>query len=225
MPKTKADGTLLDQDGDDAQDRVAAKDVRAVSLNEAIEETIRFHGFPAPGAILGVFMADWAFELLGHRERLGVIVETWLCIISGILTYVRLRHGRVRFLVVDHTKCAVTLFDRSTMEGARVQLDRTRLERHPVVRDWYLRRLSHDVPKRERYAPVLEQMLSLGRELLSYERVKVVGPPKDMTSPVVPCARCGELFVARDGDTCKTCRGERYFVRQDAAPTGGSSPA
>ena len=118
--------------------------------------------------------------------------------------------------MVDHTKCAVSLFDRETMKGVRVQLDPGRLDRHPVVRDWYFRRLSHEVPKRQRYAPVLEQILTLGRDLLSYEWVKIIGPPKDMTSPVMPCEQCGELFVARDGSICRSCRGDRYAVSLDA---------
>jgi formylmethanofuran dehydrogenase subunit E len=37
------------------------------SVEDSLEEIRRFHGFVAPGLLIGTLMIDWALDLLDHN--------------------------------------------------------------------------------------------------------------------------------------------------------------
>ena len=57
-----------------------------------------------------------------------------------------------------------------------------------------------------------EFLTKAGRDILSYQRVKINLPPKDKLYPSKLCRICGESFISKDGsDSCKACAGEGYY--------------
>ena len=184
------------------------------SLNDLINMAIEFHGFPVPGAVIGVFMADWALELLKDVPKVDAIIETWLCIPSGVHTVLRYRRNKTQFRVVDFHKCAATFYDKKTGEGIRFWLDTEKTKDFPNIHGWYLRTLDHDLGKGERWAPVTEEFLLARRRVLSYEYVKIVVPKATLSTPVVACKECNELFLSVEGqEKCEACTGKAYYKR------------
>jgi len=180
------------------------------SLNELIRLALEFHGFPVPGAIIGVFMADWAIELMPEVKRMGAVIESWLCLPSGIHTVLRYRLGKTQYRVVDLHKIACTFYDKDTGLGQRIYLDHRKLAPFPRIEAWYRRTLDHSLPKGVRWAPVCEEALRARRKPLTARAVRMTVRELGLETPVVECAGCGELFLSTGGDRCRGCDGGAY---------------
>jgi formylmethanofuran dehydrogenase subunit E len=183
-----------------------------LSINELIEKAIGQHGFPAPGAFIGVFMAEWAIESLGQVEKLGAIIETWLCVPDGVIATCRALHERFQYRVVDFEKVAATIYDRVSGRGFRILLDPSKTLAYPRIHEWYMRGLDHDLPKMKRYAPALEEILLARREILISTEVKVAVTAKAHGEGVLLCPLCGEPYSKME-PSCRYCAGERYYEK------------
>ena len=189
------------------------------SLNDLIRLAIEFHGLPVPGAIIGVFMADWAIELMPETSRMGAVIESWLCLPSGIHTVLRYRLGKTQFRVVDQHKIACTFYDKETGLGYRVRLDHQKLDPFPQIEAWYRRTLDHSLPKAVRWAPVCEEALKARRSPLTASPVRLTVRELGIETPVVECSECHELFLSTGEARCRGCGGANYY---EAREEGGA---
>lgn len=55
---------------------MSGKKVCGRPLKKFLEEVEKFHGWKAPGILIGGFMVDWGLELLGGGVEFDAIVET-----------------------------------------------------------------------------------------------------------------------------------------------------
>lgn len=182
-------------------------------LRKDIEKTAEFHGDSPPGIPTGVYMVDYAMELFGRCEKLKAVVETTRCLPDTVQIMTHYAFGSPCFKLIDYGKYAFTLYDRGTSKGVRVYLDAKKLDRekYPVLSAWFLRDKS-PMGKEDKEKSSEEFITKAGREILSYRKVKIKLPPKDMLYPLKLCKICGESFISEDvSETCKACSGERYY--------------
>ncbi|HMA86992.1 MAG TPA: FmdE family protein [Desulfosalsimonadaceae bacterium] len=196
--------------------------------DEFLETIQSFHGFPAPGLVLGSFMVDLAKSLIGQEVEADAIVETRHCLPDAVQIFTPCTIGNGWMKIMDWDKFALTLYDRHNLDGYRVWFDLEKAKAFPDLYNWYMRL----VPKKDLPISVLLEVLSeAGHSVLSYTPVKVTNYyTREKKKTINICAGCGEAYPAWQGALCRACQGEGYYgVRADdkkspplAANTGNS---
>jgi formylmethanofuran dehydrogenase subunit E len=179
------------------------------SLDVFFDDIERFHGFISPGIVLGGFMVDWAQELLGPDVEADAIVETGHCLPDTvqILTPCTVGNGWLR--VLDWDKFALTLYDKSKLNGYRVWVDLKKTLLFPKIHDWFMRSVSKkDLP----IDVLVEEILNAQRNVLSCRVVQVDKPHgRKHEKDIAVCCGCGEPYSSSQGAKCNTCQGEGYY--------------
>lgn len=168
-----------------------------------------FHGWKAPGLILGLVMVDWARELIGSRTEADAIVETRHCLPDAIQLFTPCTVGNGWMKILDWDKFALTLYDRMNRDGYRVWFDLDKARAFPDLYNWFMRL----VPKRDLpMEVVVKNILSAGRSVLSARPGQVIDLHRRCKkSGIRVCPACGEAYAASQGETCLACRDKGYF--------------
>lgn len=182
------------------------------SLEDFLNEIERFHGFRAPGLVLGGFMVDWAQELIGPNVEADAIVETAYCLPDAVQIFTPCTIGNGWLKVLDWDKFAVTLYDRKQLRGYRVWFDLEKARSVPDLYDWYMRRVAKkDLP----LEVLLDAILEAGRYVLSSGAIRVTGHfERKKKGNTQICPECGEAYPATQGATCFACQGKGYYERR-----------
>ncbi len=169
----------------------------------------RFHGWKAPGVVIGGFMVDLAQGHIGPGVEADAIVETTHCLPDAVQIFTPCTYGNGWMKVVDWDKFALTLYNKKTLEGARVWLDIEKLRGFPDVYNWYMRLVS----KAELPLDVLLKAIEeAGRGMLSSAPVQVIQyQGKLRKGRIEICSRCGEAYPVNQGDRCLSCQGKGYY--------------
>jgi formylmethanofuran dehydrogenase subunit E len=178
-------------------------------LVECLQTIERFHGWKAPGLVLGLFMVDWARELIGEGVEADAIVETRHCLPDAIQLFTPCTVGNGWLKILDWDKFALSLYDRRERSGYRVWLDLEKAQPFENLYNWYMRLVSKkDLPLDLLNATILEA----GRTVLSAEEICMTRFYRRIKKDAIAvCARCGEAYAAAQGPICKACQGEGYF--------------
>jgi len=181
------------------------------SYEEYLQLVKSFHGNMAPGLLIGGFMVDLAMKNLPDGELFDAVCETSACLPDAIQILTPCTIGNGWLSIAPFGKFAVTLFEKYSGKGVRVFLDTQKLEAWPEVRDWYLKKKK----KRDQDSDLLmAQIKEAGHSLLSIQQVQVE-PEKvrrNKMGPVGICPVCKEAYPARDGDQCRSCRGDTLYT-------------
>jgi formylmethanofuran dehydrogenase subunit E len=171
----------------------------------------RFHGWKAPGVVIGGFMVDLAQERIGSGVEADAIVETIHCLPDAVQIFTPCTYGNGWMKVIDWDKFALTLYDKKTLHGERVWLDIGKIRRFPDVHNWYMRL----VPKAELPLDVLLKSIEeAGRGMLSSAPVQVIRHQGKLRKGQIEiCSRCGEAYPASQGERCLSCQGKGYYER------------
>jgi len=183
-------------------------------VERVLAEITNFHGFPAPGVVIGAVMVDWAREQIGPGIEADAIVETLRCLPDAVQLFTPCTLGNGWMRVLDWDRFALTLYDRATRRGCRVWLDAGKTAAHPAIHDWFLKRVPKDALPLE---TLLGRILEARRAVLSCRSVIVTDflrrPKKER---IAICPGCGEAFDPRAGDCCKGCLRGGYFKLDSA---------
>lgn len=177
-------------------------------LKEQLRAVWKYQGYFSSGAVIGVFMMNYAREILGceFEDDIFVTVETRNCIPDAATALANCTIGNKRLRIVNYDKMALTMTKRDDPNGIRIILDPKKTIKYPVIHAWYLN--EREVSHRE----VVDEILKAGRDILSFEDVRIAIPPK-AKKEVVLCLECGEPFIPEKGEgNCKYCTGERYYA-------------
>ena len=179
------------------------------SAESVLKEIEKFHGFPAPGVVIGAFMVDWAQEQVGSGIEYDAIVETCRCLPDAVQLFTPCTFGNGWMRVIDWDRFALTLYDRNTCEGVRVRLDVDKTVHFPDIHNWFMKR----VPKEALPLDILlESVIKARRTVLTAQRGVVTDcfrRPKKGSVGV--CGKCGEAFDPIVGDSCRACQDVGYF--------------
>ena len=182
-------------------------------LEKDVEKAAEFHGDKPPGIPIGVYMVDYALELLGKYRKLKAVVETPRCLVDTVQVMTHCVFGSPYFKLIDYGKYALTLYDRDKGRGVRVYVDVKKLDRekYPMLSSWFLRDKS-PMGKEDKAKATGEFITSAGRDILSYRKVKIKLPPKDPLYPSRLCKICGDSFISEDtSEICDACSGNGYY--------------
>lgn len=178
-------------------------------LEACLGEIERFHGFPAPGLVLGMFLVDRARSRIGAGVEFDAIVESRHCLPDAVQLFTPCTIGNGWMKVLDWDKFALSFYDRSSLRGWRVWLDLRKARTHPDLHHWFMRTVSK---KQLPLEVLLPAIIRAGTSVLSdtpitvthyYQRIK--------KGEIAVCPVCGEAFSAAQGEVCRTCRGEGYY--------------
>ena len=187
---------------------------------EVLAEIRAFHGFTAPGLVLGAFMVDLAKSLIGGDVEADAIVETRHCLPDAVQIFTSCTIGNGWMKIMDWDKFALTLYDRFKLDGYRVWFDLEKARAFPELYDWYMRLVSKkDLP----VSVLIDVLFKAGHSVLSCRPVKVTNYYKrEKKKTINICAGCGEAYPAWQGTFCRACQGEGYY--EDRVEEGSGGP-
>jgi formylmethanofuran dehydrogenase subunit E len=212
-----------------SQSQVPDIDTRQVSSEEfdrLLERVRTFHGYAAPGVVLGCFMVEAAKSALPEGVLYDALVETGWCLPDAVQMLTPCTIGNGWLKVRNFGVYAVSLFNKHTGEGVRVRLDPARLESYPHIRAWLMK----EKPKREQNTPaLLEEIRLAGASVCSCTPIQVRPEHLEKRSKgaIALCPLCGDAYPAAHGKLCRPCRGESPFDEPSAEVNDGpvSGPA
>ncbi len=193
------------------------------TFQEYKEMAGRFHGYPAPGLLLGGYMVEHAKSFLPPDTIFDALVETSKCLPDAVqlLTLCTVGNGWMRILNLG--RYAVVLYDKFNGRGVRVYLDLNKLGPWPEIRSWYLK----EKPKKEQDTPRLfEEIEDAGWHCCSSRMVRMSEHyiQKQSMGIIAVCPACGEAYPQRDGAICRGCQGEIPYGPPDAPIVTGADP-
>ncbi len=190
-----------------------------------LEQVRAFHGYPAPGVILGGFMVEEAKRAISEGVLYEAIAETSWCLPDAVQMLTPCTIGNGWLKVRNFGLYAVSLFDKHSGEGVRVWLDPARLEAFPEIRAWYLK----EKPKKDQDTARLLEEIRLAWTSICGVRPITVRPEqmeKRSKGAIAICPLCGEAYPQVHGKLCRPCRGESPYLTGAASgenPTVGSA--
>lgn len=192
------------------------KNVCGRSLEDFLDAIEKFHGWKAPGLVIGGFMVDWAQELIGPGIEADAIVETRHCLPDAIQLFTPCTFGNGWMKVLDWDKFALSLYDKKTLDGVRIWLDLEKTGSYPNIYNWYMRL----VPKKSLPLEVLlGDILAAGRAILSGSPVRITQMHgKQKKGEIAVCSGCGEAYPTKQGAQCYSCQGKGYYVNNSTSP-------
>jgi|WetSurMetagenome_2_1015567.scaffolds.fasta_scaffold76591_1 formylmethanofuran dehydrogenase subunit E len=203
-----------DEQGFDA--RIKACGVQE-PMSTYLTRCAEFHTSPAPGLLIGAFMVDYALELLDAvpGEKLFAVCETPKCLPDApqVIAHITTGNGRLKVLAIG--RFAITLnrvSENPTADAFRVYVDLEKIKQYPVIDKWFSN--SPEFNKHTMGVALQEAIFRNGRNLLSYERVRVPVKFKESWKPVT-CPSCGETvpdYMVVDGK-CGACGPMKYYVK------------
>jgi formylmethanofuran dehydrogenase subunit E len=181
---------------------------------ELMADIRAFHGFVAPGLLIGAFMVDLAYDKIGREVEADAIVETRRCLPDAIQILTPCTIGNGWLKILDLGKFALTLYDRHTREGRRVWLDLDKARTgHDTVYRWFMGLAS----KKELPIDILQEAIfTAGTSILSSAGVRVVDyGDRQKKGEVRICEKCHEAYLADQGSPCLACQGKGYYQNID----------
>jgi len=168
-----------------------------------------FHGWRAPGAVIGGFMVDFAWQALPTGVEADALVETCHCLPDAVQLLTPCTFGNGWLKVLDWDKFALSLYNKKTLEGFRVWLDLTKARGFPEIYAWYMRL----APKKALPLEVLlDHIIRAGRGVLSGAPVTITAfYGKKEKGATAICPDCREAYPLHQGERCLACQGQGYF--------------
>ena len=185
------------------------------ALQEQFTRCVNFHTVTSPGLFIGVFMVDYALELLDYQqgEKLYAVTETYKCIPDPVQVIAGCTYGNHRLQVLPIGKFALTMnrpSKKKVVTGVRVYVDTSKLKKYPIINAWYTHSTWFD--SSDKVYPLIDQILTAGRNILSSQKVEVTVPQKESWKSV-PCSSCGEMVpdVTLEENHCRGCGSMSYY--------------
>ena len=181
------------------------------SFEEFKAKAAAFHGYPAPGLLIGGYMVELARRQLPAGTLFDAVVETPKCLPDAvqILTPCTVGNGWVR--VLNLGRYALALYDKHTGAGFRVWLDVGKMNDFGEVRSWFLKLKKKADQDTDRLFAEIE---AAGEALCSLAPIQMSDRGRKHTGMgrVGLCPICAEAYPASDGAICRGCQGEAPYL-------------
>lgn len=181
--------------------------VCSYSFREYVEYVRSFHGYAAPGVLIGGFMVDLAARNLPPQILTDALCETSKCLPDAIQILTPCTIGNGWLKIVNHGRFALTLYNKHTGEGVRVSVDPIALEKWPEIRDWFFKFKSKQEQNIEALMAEIEEA---GASYCTARYVKIAEAVREKKHRVgfTICPCCGEAFPLADGLLCLGCQSD-----------------
>ncbi|MDZ7761564.1 MAG: FmdE family protein [Desulfovermiculus sp.] len=193
------------------QNVITSQPIGEYTFEEYKELARAFHGYPAPGLLIGGYMVEKAKAGLEPGTLFEAVVETQKCLPDAVqlLTPCSIGNGWIR--IVNLGRYALSLYDKYTGQGRRVWIDLDRLANWPEIYAWFLK---HKAKKDQDTDALFSQIQQAGDAYLSTTPIQVqfrlLG--KKSMGRIELCPICGEAFPQKDGAICRGCQGEEPYM-------------
>ncbi|MBT3783937.1 hypothetical protein HOF92_03105 [bacterium] len=192
---------------------------REQTLQESIELITAFHGKYAPGAVIGAYMVDLAQEHLQPLQgKLNAVAESTVCLADSIQVMTGCTIGNKYLWLMNYGRYALCLYDRTTKEGIRVFVNYNKIdaERTPILKKFFDGTRNYEnTPRPQQQKIVIDEFLSVKREILGFERVYVRLPEKGPLPEPARCLECDEYFKTFEKETvCRCCARDQLYSRE-----------
>lgn len=170
-----------------------------------------FHGYAAPGLLLGGFMVELAKSRIPEGTLFEAVVESRKCLPDAVQLLTLCSVGNNWMKIHNLGRYAVSLFDKFTGEGVRVSVDADKLDAWPEIRNWLLKLTPKTEQDEHRLLAELEQAgdtlcrvesVTMKRRFLGHAHMGQVGI----------CPLCREPYPVDDGTICRGCQGDAPYV-------------
>lgn len=180
------------------------------TTEEFEEKAKAFHGFVAPGIIVGGFMVDLAYRQLPSEGLFDTISETRKCLPDSIQLLTPCSIGNGWLKIINSGRYAMSMYNKENGEGVRVYLDLAKLGEWPTIKEWFL----NLKPKKEQDSNRLyEEIWSAGTSIFGCQKIKVnlslLGNDEKFDYAV--CPKCKECYPKNGDDVCLGCQGIMPF--------------
>ena len=188
-------------------------DIGELTFDQYRSRVEAFHGYAAPGLLIGGYMVEMAKRGLPQGVLYDAVSETKSCLPDAVqlLTPCTVGNGWLR--VLNLGRYALSLYDKHSGEGVRVWLDPAKIEAWPAIRDWFFILVEK---KEQDPQALIEAIRSAGEGMLS--RGPVLMRPQELVKKhkgqgsIGLCPVCTEAFPLRDGSICRACQGESPYA-------------
>jgi formylmethanofuran dehydrogenase subunit E len=185
-------------------------DIGKYTFSEFMDLAREFHGYPAPGLLIGAYMVEAAKKKIPEGTLFEAVVETSKCLPDAVqlLTLCSTGNGWVK--VINMGRYALSLYDKYTFEGWRVSIDLGMLENYPEIRDWFLKLKTKKEQDTDR---LFKEIEAAGDSYLSVVPVTIRSRlvKKQEMGAIAVCPACGEAYPKKDGSICRGCQGEAPY--------------
>jgi formylmethanofuran dehydrogenase subunit E len=185
--------------------------IRSYTFEEYVERVRAFHGFAAPGVLIGGFMVDVACAHLPEKGLFDAICETPKCLPDAIQLLTPCTVGNGWLTVINLARYAITLYDKKTGEGIRVFLDPAKVESWTEIKNWFFKLKSKEEQNDQL---LLGQIKEAGGDICTARHVTVASRilQKPHRKGFAICPRCKESYSVADGALCLGCQGPALYV-------------
>lgn len=192
--------------------------VGSLTFLEFKEKAAAFHGYPAPGLLIGGYMVELGKSQLPPETIFDVVVETPKCLPDAVQLLTLCSYGNGWMRVLNLGRYALALYDKYNGLGVRVYLDLKKMEAWPEMISWFLK----TKPKREQDSDRLfAEIEDAGWNCCSMQRIRMPQRYLEHHSmgEIIPCPACGEAYPGRDGAICRGCQGESPYCDPETPQT------
>ena len=182
---------------------------------EYVQLATNFHGYPAPGIIVGGYMVATAKSRLAPDILFDAISETSWCLPDAVQILTPCTAGNGWLQILDLAIFAVSLYDKTNGIGVRVSLDGEKVRQYGEIAAWFLKLRE----KKDQDSDLLaSQIRQAGASICSVENVRVHEDflKKRSKGSVGPCPGCGAVYPLNHGSKCGLCQGQSPYVRREA---------
>jgi formylmethanofuran dehydrogenase subunit E len=180
------------------------------TFEEFVERVKEFHGYEAPGVIIGGFMIDLAYRYLPEKGLFDALCETPKCLPDAMQLLTPCTVGNGWLTVVNVGRYALTLYDKESGEGVRVFVDTDKLEAWPELKTWFFKLKT----KKEQDADLLStQIKEAGSGICGMHKVEVAERfiKRHPRGSLAICPKCREGYPLDDGPLCSACSGKEIL--------------
>jgi len=184
---------------------------RMYSFEEFLDLIRMFHGYPAPGVIIGAKMVDIAMNRMPSGVLFDAVSETAKCLPDAVQLLTPCTWGNGWLRVMPLGRYALTLFDKRSGRGIRVHVNPGQLEPFPETRYWFF----GIKPKRKDKTDQLFREIREAQDRpygVQDVRVKPELLSKEPSDRHVICPKCAEAYPAGHGPICRGCRPETGYL-------------
>ncbi len=179
---------------------------------EEFKEVARnFHGYPAPGLLIGGYMVEEAKSHLPEGTLFDAVVETGKCLPDAVQILTLCSYGNGWMRVIKLGRYALSLYDKFTGEGVRIHIDMAKLKKWPEIESWFLKLK----PKKDQDTDLLfSEIEKAGHSFCTVTPIQITEDfmvHKGMRSIGI-CPSCKEAYPVSDGAICRGCQGEVPYV-------------
>lgn len=170
-----------------------------------------FHGYPAPGLLLGGYMVAMAHKKIPEGTLFEALVETRKCLPDAVQLLTLCSTGNNWMKIFNLGRYAVSLYDKFTGQGFRVCVDAEKLRAYPEIESWLLKRKPKKEQDIDRLLGEIEEAgdrvcgifpVQIHKRFLGHSHMGEIG--------ICPC--CQEPYPAEDGVLCRGCLGEAPYA-------------